>query len=257
MGVCYDYNNMIHVRNSHIESRKRFKLLYNMHCKLILAVLFLIFIPASLYAYPRISLGGGISGISMQGMLAGSEYGTLESKATVPVIVIEGEVVPVYQWSIFMRVMMDPFNPDIRSGGMLQPADPNAKVPYTLAGRAAIGTGWQLPFDDWTRQDVPFDLTLGLGAVMDFMHLSFSTPQRNYSCLETSFGAGLYVAASAYFGPHFGISLSAMPSLTLMDNTSASSTATGGDSTRNDSLTFTSLKFSWDAVLAATIRFGW
>ena len=255
--MCYDYNNMVYVRNLHTEPESKVSFMHGRRCKLILAVLILVFIPAALYAYPRISLGGGISGISMQGMLAGSEYGTLESKATVPVIVIEGEVVPVYQWSIFMRVMMDPFNPDIRSGGMLQPADPKAKVPYTLAGRAAIGTGWQLPFDDWTRQDVPFDLTLGLGAVMDFMYLSFSTPQRNYSCLETSFGAGPYVAASAYFGPHFGISLSAMPSLTLMDNTSAFSTATGGDSTRNDSLTFTSLKFSWDAVLAATIRFGW
>ena len=231
--------------------------MHGRRCKLILAVFILVFIQTSLYAYPRISLGGGVSGISMQGMLAGSEYGTLESKATVPVIAIEGEIVPVSQWSVFMRVMMDPFNPEIRSGGMLQPAAPNAKVPYTLAGRASLGTGWQLPFNDWTRQDVPFDLTLGLGAVMDFMHLSFSTPQQNYSCLETSFGAGLYVAASVYFGPYFGISLSTMPSFTLMDNTSASSTATGGDSIRNDSLTFTSLKFSWDAVLAATIRFGW
>lgn len=212
---------------------------------------------ASLCAYPRISAGGSFAGLAMQGTLAGPEYGTLESRTLAPMVAVEGEVIPVDQWSLFMRFQLDPFKPEIKSGNVVQPADPKAAVPYSIAGRAALGTGWQLPFSDWTRRDVPFDLTLGIGAEMDFMHLSYSTPAKNYSSFEAAFGAGLYVAASVYFGPSFGLSLSTMPSVTLMDYTSVTDTATGGDAVQTGSLTFTSLKFSWDAMLAATIRFGW
>lgn len=223
---------------------------------LTLAVL-IFFITAPLAAYPRISLGASWAGMSLQGTVAGSDYGTLTSKSNGLNITLEGEVVPIKQWALIFRGQANIFKPVIESNGIKQPQTEGAVLPRTATGRFGIATGWQLPFSDWTLRDFPLDMTIGLGAVLNLLHLSYDTRLMHYSATELALGAGAYLSLSWYFSPHFGLSFSTMPALTIMDWTTSTTTATSGAPVKSDSLTFTSLKFSWDATLAATIRFGW
>ena len=223
---------------------------------MVMAVLVLC-VAAPLAAYPRISFGASWAGMSLQGTVAGDEYGTMVSKSNGLNITLEGEAVPVEQWALIFRGQANVFKPVIESNGVAQPQNPDAVLPIKATGRFGIATGWQLPFSDWTLRDFPLDLTVGLGAVLNMMHLSYDTPLMHYSATELALGAAAYLSLSWYFSPHFGLSFSTMPGLTVMDWTTTTTTATSGAPVKKDSLTFTSLKFSWDATLAATIRFGW
>lgn len=224
---------------------------------LLMMMILFVTVMAPLSAYPRISLGASWAGMSLQGTVAGQDYGTMTSKSQGVNVMLEGEMIPLPQWSIVLRAQTNVFSPAIVSGGKVQPQHPDGAAPFTATGRFGLATGWQMPFSDWTLRDFPLDLTIGLGALVDLMHLSYDTPRFHYSGTEIALGACAYMAVSWYFSPLFGLSFSTMPALTVMDWTTATTTATGGGSEKVSSLTFTSLKLSWDATIAATIRFGW
>lgn len=216
---------------------------------------FLTIIP--LYSYSRVSAGGAGISIKQQGCIAGFEQGALISKSSTPAMSVEGELVIFPQFIAFLKTQVNPFTPNIHAKDSKLPLAFDINNYQTVVGKFSLGLGWQLPLSDWTSSDFPMDVSLGLGPSISFMYLSFSTPYLNNISTEASFGLGAFLSASLYFSPLFGISLSTMPSLSVLDYSTQNITATGGSPQKQELLTFTPLLLSWDVSLSATIRFGW
>lgn len=216
---------------------------------------FLTIIP--LYSYSRVSVGGAWVNIKQQGCIAGFEQGALISKSSSPAISVEGELIILPQFVGFLKTQINPFSPNIYAKDFILPFAHDINNYQTLVGKFSLGLGWQLPLSDWTSSDFPLDVSIGLGPTCSFMYLSFSTPYLNNISTEASLGLGAFLSASFYFSPLFGISLSTMPSLSVLDYSTQNITATGGSPQEQELLTFTPLLLSWDVTLSATIRFGW
>lgn len=208
------------------------------------------------FAKSRVSLGASWTSIGMQGAIGGEKAGGLYTNSMGPNIVLEAEFIPIEQWSIFMRGELNPFMPKIKSSRGVLPLDPDTLDTFTITESFALGTGWQLPFTTWINYFFPLELTLGLGSTLNMFNQSYSTPNINSNITELSFGAGFFLALSWYPTEVFGLTISSMPSVTAIDWTISSVTATGGNESKHVATTFTALRPSWDVSLLFSFRFG-
>lgn len=223
--------------------------------KKILIIISIFLISVALSASSRISFGGSCLAIGSQNALCGENEGVKRMSSIAPALVLEGEIIPIEQFSVFMRASVAPFNPTIKASNVSLPLD-KATLDYsTLTALFQVGLGWQLPLSYWTLLDFPLEISVGALGTLGLMSFSSLTPDYNFSALSTSFGAGLFETFSYYFNA-FGVSLTATQNFSFTDTTKLSKQYTSHDKNETSVSGGTPVICSWDVSLAFTYRFG-
>lgn len=223
--------------------------------KILFISIFTVLCSSLTFASSRISLGVSCLSLGSQNTLPGENYGIKRIKSIAPALLIEGEVVPVEQFSIFLRADVAPFSPTIKANNSKLPLDQNVLTQYSLTGLFQLGCGWQLPLSFWTAQDFPLELSVGLVGSLGLFHFSSLTPDYNYSAFSMSFGGGLFETASFYFDA-FGLTLSSTQSFSFCDRTEEKLQQTSKKENQTDNFIGTPVIFSWDISLSFSYRLG-
>lgn len=223
--------------------------------KLSIILFTVLFICFSVGASSRVSVGVSCLSIGSQNALAGENEGVKRMSSIAPALVLEGEVIPIEQFSVFMRASCAPFKPTIKASNVPLPFDKNTLDYSTLTALFQVGLGWQLPLSYWTRLDFPLEISVGALGTLGLMSYSSLTPDYNYSATSTSFGAGLFETFSYYFSS-FGVSLTATQNFSFSDTTKLSMQYTSQDKHETSVSGGTPVICTWDVSLAFSYRFG-
>ena len=223
--------------------------------KKLIFIITIFLVSVTLNASSRVSVGVSCLSIGSQNALAGENEGVKRMSSIAPALVLEGEIIPIEQLSVFMRASCAPFKPTIKASNVPLPLDKNTLDYSTLTALFQIGLGWQLPLSYWTRLDFPLEISVGALGTLGLMSYSSLTPDYNFSAVATSFGAGLFETFSYYFGS-FGVSLTATQNFSFSDSTKLSMQYTSQDKHETSVSGGTPVICTWDVSLAFSYRFG-
>lgn len=228
------------------------------HTKRITALfIFIALFVTALSASPRATAGFSYISVNSSSMLEGESYGVKRVSSIAPAVTLEGEIIPIEQFSIFLKASVAPFNPAIKYKGETLPSiAENVVFKNSLTGSFSLGFGWQLPISYWARYDIPIDVTAGALFNLGLFSLTYDTPQKHSDGRSINLGGGFFETVSFYL-ESVGFTITGIESFSFADFSTWTEKKTNSTGTKGSLFTATSVIFSWNVSLGMTYRFGY